>query len=826
MNDTNQKTEKLNGISIQKKLTIPVDGMSCASCVSTVEKTLKRLNGIYDIAVNFALQKADLSYNADEISLEEIANAVKSAGYNIPSKDIRFNIEGIHCASCVKRVEKSLLSLNGVLRADVNLHLAEAKVDYIKDLVSLEDLKRVVEHLGYTVVIPNTRTNTSNDEEHYQHYVRPLKFKLALSVTLTIPVLIISFSNMFNILTFFPKSLKWLILFMLTTPVIIFSGSQFFLGAWKSIKHLSADMNTLIAVGTGSAFLYSTLATFLPFLFPEKFQYVYFDTAAVIITLILFGRFLEAKAKGKTSQAIKRLMGLQPKTARIIVNGEEKDIAIANVQVGDLLLVRPGEKIPVDGIVQKGRSTVDESMFTGESIPVEKGPGDEVIGATINKNGSFKFTAVRVGDKTMFAQIIQIVKQAQSSKAPIQRLVDVIASYFVPVVIVIAVLTFVLWYIFGPSPQITYALMSFIAVLIIACPCALGLATPTSIMVGTGRGAEMGILIKNAEVLEAIHQLTAIVLDKTGTLSVGKPEVTDIMPLNGTNEEELLMMAASLEKVSEHPLGEAIVKFAEKRNIKLQEVNEFYAFTGQGVRGKIAKKDVIIGNIRIMQENGLPLGDINDHIDDLSNSGKTPVFISIDNNLTGIIAIADPIKPEAITTIKQLKQLGLKVIMITGDHYQIAKSVASKIGIDEFYAEVLPEEKLDYILELQNHGHKVGMVGDGINDAPALAKANIGFAMGTGTDIAMETGDVTLVQGKLLNIPTVIKLSKATIKNIKQNLFGSFIYNILGIPIAAGALFPIFGILLNPIIAAAAMSASSVTVVSNALRLRNFTAND
>ncbi len=826
MNDTNRKTEESNGVSIPKKLIIPVDGMSCASCVSTVEKALKKRNGIYDIAVNFALQNVELSYNADEISLEEIANTVKSVGYNIPSKDIRFNIEGMHCASCVKRVEKSLLSLNGVLRADVNLHLAEAKVDYIEDLVSLEDLKKVVEKVGYKVIIQDAGINMGNEVERHQHYIRQLKFKLALSVILTIPVLIISFSDMFNILTFFSKSLKWLLLFMLTTPIVIFSGSQFFLGAWKSIKHLSADMNTLIAVGTGSAFSYSTLATFLPFLFPEKFQFVYFDTAAVIITLILFGRFLEAKAKGKTSQAIKRLMGLQPKTARIIVNGKENDIPIANVQVGDLLLVRPGERIPVDGIVRKGRSTVDESMLTGESIPVEKGPGDEVIGATINKNGSFKFTAARVGDRTMFAQIIQLVKQAQSSKAPIQRLVDVIASYFVPVVIIIGVLTFVLWYIFGPPPQITYALMSFIAVLIIACPCALGLATPTSIMVGTGRGAELGILIKNAEVLEAIHQLTAIVLDKTGTLSVGKPEVTDIILLNRTNEEELLMMAASLEKVSEHPLGEAIVKLAEKRNIKLQEVDEFYALAGQGVRGKIGKKDVIIGNIRIMQENGLLLGDINDHIDELSNSGKTPVFISIDNNLTGIVAIADPIKSEAATAIKQLKQLGLTVIMITGDHYQIAKSVAEKIGIDEFYAEVLPEEKLDYILELQNRGHLVGMVGDGINDAPALAKANIGFAMGTGTDVAMETGDVTLVQGKLLSVPTAIELSKATIKNIKQNLFGSFIYNILGIPIAAGVLFPVFGILLNPIIAAAAMSASSVTVVSNALRLRNFTANE
>ncbi|MEJ2633959.1 MAG: heavy metal translocating P-type ATPase [Calditrichia bacterium] len=812
--------QKMTGAG--SKLDIPIEGMSCASCAVTVEKALKGVHGVKLAAVNFANHKATVEFDANEADSGGLVAAVRSAGYDIGGAETRLGIRGMSCAACVSRVEKAIKGLPGVLEANVNLGLEEARVVYVPELVDIDAMRKAVDASGYQAVALEEEQVEDVEKERREAAYKKLKRKFIFALSFSIPILIISLTEMLPFVSSLPQEVRWILLFLLTTPVLAFAGSHFFTGAWKSFRHRAADMNTLIAVGTGSAYLYSTAATFFPFLFPAGLRHVYFDTAAVIIALILMGRVLEARAKGKTSEAIKRLIGLQPKTARVIRKGEESDIPIKDVQVGDVIVVRPGEKIPVDGIVQEGRSTIDESMITGESIPVEKGQGDEVIGATINKTGSFTFFATRVGKNTMLAQIVKLVQDAQGSKAPIQRLADIIASYFVPIVISIAILTFMLWYDFGPLPHLTYALITFVTVLIIACPCALGLATPTSIMVGTGKGAEMGILIKNAEALETAHKLTAIVLDKTGTVSVGEPAVTDIMTFNGISEEKLLQLAATLERGSEHPLGEAIVKSAKEKNIELGSAEDFNAIPGLGVRGRVEGRDVLVGNLRFLQEKGIFTDGQVQTAGELAGLGKTPMYVAVDDKLSGILAVADPIKPDSAEAISRLKKLGLKVFMMTGDHRQTAEAIARQVGVDEVYAEVLPEQKSDYVKKLQQEGYIVGMVGDGINDAPALAQADVGIAIGTGTDIAMESSDITLIQGKLSAVPLAIQLSKATMRNIKQNLIGSFFYNSLGIPIAAGVLYPVFGILLSPIIASAAMAASSVTVVSNALRLRRF----
>jgi Cu+-exporting ATPase len=619
-----------------------------------------------------------------------------------------------------------------------------------------------------------------------------------------------------------PPTIRNFLLFVLTTPVLVFAGSQFFSGAWKLFKHFRADMNTLIAVGTGSAFLYSAAVTFFPFIFPAGLQHVYYDTAAMIIALILFGRMMESRAKKKTSDAIHHLMALQPKTARVVRNGKELEIPVSEVEVGDIVMVRPGEKIPVDGVVKSGRTSIDEAMITGESIPVEKNIDDMVIGGTINKTGSIEFVARKIGRDTVLAQIIRLVQEAQGSKAPIQRLADVIAGYFVPVVIVIALITLGIWLTIGPEPRTTHALIAFVTVLIIACPCALGLATPTSIMVGTGKGAENGILIRNAEALEIAHKLNAIILDKTGTISTGQTRVTNIMTNDGMEEDQLLKISASLEKGSEHPLGEAIVRAAEERNLKLLKIEDFEALPGKGIRGKLDNRSILLGNRNWFEENHFNLEKFDADLNRLANEGKTSILVAEEQKIQGIIAVADTIQKDSKQTIARLKKLGMKVFMLTGDNQRVARAVAEKVGVDEFYAEVRPEQKASYVKKLQKQGYRVGMVGDGINDAPALAQADVGIAMGSGTDIAMEASDITLVRGRLSSVPVAIELSQATMRNIKQNLFGSLFYNSLGIPIAAGILYPFLGILLNPIIAAAAMAASSVTVVSNALRLKRF----
>jgi Cu+-exporting ATPase len=615
---------------------------------------------------------------------------------------------------------------------------------------------------------------------------------------------------------------SYFFLWVLATPVQFVIGWQFYKGAWGALRHKSANMNTLIAVGTSAAYLYSVAATIFPRFFisgtlkPE----VYFDTSAMIIVLILFGKLLEARAKGRTSEAIKKLAGLQPKTARVLREGRETDVPIKEVGVGEVIVVRPGEKVPVDGVVLQGSSSVDESMITGESLPVRKKAGDEVIGATLNKTGSFQFQATKVGKETALSQIIQLVRDAQGKKAPIQRLADVIAGYFVQVVLAIALVTFVVWYLIGPQPRLTFALLNFVAVMIIACPCALGLATPTAIMVGTGKGAEYGILVKGGESLETAHKLDTIVFDKTGTLTEGEPRVTDIVTTSHFTEESVLQIAAGAEKASEHPLAEAVIQEAERRGMTLESPEHFEAIEGQGVEAEVEGQKILIGNASLMEERNVGVKDLERRAEELASEGKTPVFVAINGKAAGIIAIADVLKQNSIQAVERLSKLGLEVVMLTGDNRRTADAVARKSGIEKVISEVLPQDKVNAIKDLQAEGKRVAMVGDGINDAPALVQADVGIAIGSGTDVAMEAADITLIKGDLQGVVMAIELSRRTIRTIKQNLFWAFIYNMVGIPVAAGVLYPFLGILLNPIFAAVAMAFSSVSVVSNSLRLR------
>jgi Cu+-exporting ATPase len=645
-----------------------------------------------------------------------------------------------------------------------------------------------------------------------------------------LPAILFSYPDLWGLPAAFQKGTAllnyiWIGMGLLSLPVMFWSGSQFYTGAWVAFKNRSANMHTLIATGISAAWLYSMVAVLFPEIFPtEQLADVFFDVVFVVVALVVLGMALEIRAKGKSSEAIKKLIGLQAKTARVQRNGREIDIPIEEVVLDDIIIVRPGEKIPVDGEITDGSSTVDESMITGESIPVEKHTGDEVIGASINKTGSFKFKATKVGKDTALAQIIQMVEQAQSSKAPIQRTVDNVSGYFVPAVIILAIFSFVIWYVFGPTPQLIYALIVFVTVLVIACPCALGLATPISLMVGVGKGAENGILIRSGEALETAQKLDSIVLDKTGTITEGKPSLTDVITSNGFKEDEVLALSASVERSSEHPLAEAIVRGAEEKNITLNEPKEFNALPGHGVEANVNGRKVLLGNLKMMNKFSIQLNGLEEQSRRLADEGKTPMFVAIDNKAAGIIAVADIIKPDSKEAIAQLKKLGLEVVMITGDNSRTANAIAKQVGIDRVLSEVLPEDKAFNVQKLQNEGKKVAMVGDGINDAPALAQADIGLAIGTGTDVAIEASDITLIKGSLKGVVLAIQLSKATMKNIRENLFGAFFYNGLGIPIAAGLLYPFFGLLLSPLIAGAAMAFSSVTVVTNANRLRRFKA--
>jgi Cu+-exporting ATPase len=740
-------------------------------------------------------------------------------------------LRGMSCASCANNIEEAIRSVPGVEACSVNFGAEQATIQYNPQQTNLEEIQQAIEEAGYFAYPLQEQemmsAQTDAEQEARQAESRKLKRRLILGGVITIILVIGGLPMMTGVhMPWIPAWLHHpLFQLVLTAPIQFWSGESFYQGAWKAFKRHTATMDTLVALGTSAAFFYSLFPTFFPgfFLNQGLSPDVYYEISAVVITLILLGRLLENRAKGQTSEAIRKLMGLQAKTARVIRNGQEIDLPIAEVIEGDVILVRPGEKIPVDGEIIDGSSTIDEAMVTGESLPVKKQPGDEVIGATINKTGSFKFRATRVGKDTFLAQIVKLVQQAQGSKAPIQKLADQVTGWFVPVVIAIAIATFILWY--NLMGNVTMALITTVGVLIIACPCALGLATPTSIMVGTGKGAENGILIKGAESLEMGHKLQTIVLDKTGTITQGKPTVTDFVTVNGTangNELNLLRLTASVERNSEHPLAEAVVNYAQSQGLELTDAQDFEAIAGSGVQGYVSNQWVQIGTHRWMNELAIDTGALQQHWDRLEYLGKTVIWIAVNSKIQGIMGIADAVKPSSVNAIRTLQKMGLEVVMLTGDNRRTAEVIAREVGIKRVFAEVRPDQKTETVEKIQLEGKIVAMVGDGINDAPALAQADVGMAIGTGTDVAIAASDITLISGDLQGIVTAIQLSRATIRNIRQNLFFAFIYNVAGIPIAAGILFPIFGWLLSPIIAGAAMAFSSVSVVTNALRLRNF----
>ncbi len=805
----------------QQRIDLPVRGMHCAGCAANIEKNLAGLGGVAGANVNFATSRATVLYDPRLVRPTDFVSSIRDIGYDVGTVKTDIPVEGIVCASCVQKIEKSLLEVKGVTRAAVNLATSRASVEYLPSETNLGELKRAIEAAGYKVLeMPDAVEGKDIETILRRKEYRLLRARFIAGILLAVIIFLGSMPRWFPWL---PGVLNnFYLLWALATPVQFVIGWPFLRGAWRAFRHRNADMNTLVAVGTLAAYSYSVVATLFPSFFREAgiAPAVYFDTSAFIIALILFGRLLEARAKGQTSEAIRKLAGLKPQTARVIRNGEEQDIPADAVQVGDIIIVRPGERIPTDGVVEDGRSGVDESMITGESMPVHKGPGDEVIGATLNKTGSFRFRATKIGKDTALAQIIKLVQDAQGSKAPIQRLADVIAGYFVPVVVSIAVVTFVVWFDFGPRPPLTFALLNFVAVLIIACPCALGLATPTAVMVGTGRGAENGILIKGGESLETIHKVDTVIFDKTGTLTKGEPELTDIITLPAVAEDDLLRLAAAAERLSEHPLGQAVVEAAARRSLSLPQAVDFLAIEGQGVEAKVEGTSVVLGNGRLMNDRGVELSGLEEKVAELADEGKTIIYAAVDGKPAGLMAVADTLKDHSVEAVVQLKKLGLDVIMLTGDQRKTAEAIGRMAGIDRVIPEVLPEHKVGEIRGLQKAGKRVAMVGDGINDAPALAQADVGIAIGTGTDVAMEASDITLIREDLRSVVAAIVLSKKTIRVIKQNLFWAFFYNVVGIPVAAGLLFPFFGLLLDPIIAAAAMAFSSVSVVSNSLRLR------
>jgi P-type Cu+ transporter len=810
---------------------IHVQGMSCAACVRRVENGIKEIEGVSEAVVNLATSKATVEFDPERVNQDTIREKIEDIGYEVvdltPARQrgeekTTLLVGGMTCAACVRRVEMALKSIPGIEDASVNLASSKATVVHPQRAIDVAKLKEVLEEAGYEYLGLHEEALEDPVEASRRKEIKDLKLKLIVGGILNIPIMMGSMPHWFPFLHAIPQQLMLYSLLIMTTPVVFWVGNRFISGAIKVTRHKTADMNTLVAIGALSAYLYSALATFWPQVFAGAGLdvHVYYDGAAMIVTLVLLGRFLEIKARGRTSEAIKKLMNLAPKTARVIRNGEEMDIPIEDVVEGDLILVRPGGRIPTDGMVESGASSVDESMLTGESLPVAKEAGSEVFAGTINQTGSFTFKATKVGAQTALAQIIHLVEEAQGSKAPIQRFADKVASIFVPVVIVIAMLTFVIWYFLVPEPIFSRALLNFVSVLIISCPCAMGLATPTAVMVGTGLGAENGILIKGGESLEKAYKLSTIVFDKTGTLTKGKPEVTDIETLPSIPRDQFLQMVVSIEAVSEHPLAAAIVTKGRDEGVNPATVEEFESFTGLGAQGVVEGRRVLLGNQRLFKDRGIDFGDLGKKADELGASGKTCVYIAVEDELVGIIALADALKESARDTVSQLQEMGLTVAMITGDRKETAHAIAAELGIERIMAEVLPGDKAGEIQRLQGEGETVAMVGDGINDAPALAASDVGIAIGAGTDVAVEASDITLIKEDLRLVVSAVRLSSVTMRVIKQNLFWAFFYNTLGIPVAAGILYPFFGILLNPMFAAAAMALSSVSVVSNALRLK------
>lgn len=798
-----------------KHVVLPITGMTCANCVASVERNIKKEKGINTAIVNLSSERATVDFDPTQVKLPMILQRVEKAGYGIATGEADLYIQGMSDDNDARRLDKVFSDLEGVISSHINFSNERAKVTYIPTIVSQQDLRKLVKQAGFVAIESGDSAVDAEAEAREAEIKYQLKM-LIIGLVFTIPLFVLSMGTDFGLIKIDMHNnwFKWL-MFALATPVQFYVGRQFYIGAYKSLRNGSANMDVLVAMGTSAAYFYS-----LPIVLGLLEGHVYFETAAVIITLIKLGKYLEAKAKGRTSEAIKKLMNLRATTARVIRDGKEMEVPTDEVITGDLVLVRPGEKIPVDGVVVEGRTTIDESMLTGESMPVDKKPGDSVIGATLNKVGMIRFEATKVGKETALAQIIKLVEEAQGSKAPIQKLVDHISSIFVPVVITIAVVTFLVWFFIVPEaanseiPQFTRALIKMIAVLVIACPCAMGLATPTAVMVGTGLGAEQGILFKSSEALERAGKLNVVVLDKTGTITRGQPAVTDLKVVNYSDgEDELLRLAASVEKGSEHPLGEAILTEANQRGLALSDPQAFQAQVGSGVVAEVDGRNVAVGNLRMAKEMGWQVDAIQNEIQQLQNEAKTVMLVAIDNSIHGIIAVADMIKSGSKEAIDALKEMKLKTVMITGDNQQTAKAVAHHVQIDQVIAEVLPADKSDQVKQLQNDGSVVAMVGDGINDAPALAQADVGMAIGTGTDVAMASAPLVLMGGDLSGVPKAIRLSRLTLKTIKQNLFWAFFYNVLLIPAAAMGY-------LNPMLAAGAMAFSSVFVVTNSLRLR------
>jgi Cu+-exporting ATPase len=785
--------------------------MTCINCANTIEKALSKLNGVTQATVNLAAEKAIIDYNPDTVDQKTIEQTITTAGYKVIHEKINLQVGGMTCVNCAKTIEKALNSREGVYNATVVFAAEKVAVEYNPDQISLPAIKKVIQDVGYTVIEPKPQEGA--EDKARKRHIQRLKLLLTASIGLTIPIIALMW------LSPLPMEQTNILMFLLATPVQFVVGWTFYVGTYKGLKNKTANMDTLIAMGTSTAYFYSTVVTFIPELFPNAA--VFFDTATMIMTFILLGKLLDAIAKGRTSEAIRKIMGLQAKVARIIRNSQEMEVPIEEVIVGDIVMVRPGEKIPVDGTIIEGYSGVDEKVITGESIPVEKKVGDQVVGATINKTGMLKFRATKVGKDTVLAQIINLVEEALTSKAPVQRIADVAAGYFVPVIIITASLSALAWY-FIVGESFIFALTVFIAVVVVACPCALGLATPTAIMVGVGKGAENGILIKSGEALEAAHKLKTVVFDKTGTLTKGEPEVTDIYPNKAFSEEQLLQLAAIAEKNSEHPLGEAILKKAKERDLKVEDPELFNALPGYGVEVTYRNGTILLGNRKLMEANNLEINNLEAKMTKLEESGKTVMLIAVNGQIAGLIAVADTLKNNSAEAVAKLKEMGLEVIMISGDNQRTANAIASQIGVSRVFAEVLPSEKASEIKRLQAENKVVAMVGDGINDAPALAQANIGIAVGSGTDVAMETGDIVLIKNDLRDVIIAIQLSRATMRKIRQNLFWAFFYNVALIPLAAGAFYPILHVLFNPVYAAAAMASSSVTVVTNASLLRRF----
>jgi Cu+-exporting ATPase len=808
-------------------LEIPILGLKKGSQASALKKALLAVNGVRTATVNAASGIALVEYDPQAVTLPVLIAAVKSAGGRVGGAQTRIGIENLRCASCVQFIENELKATPGVLNASVNVATQEATVDYLPEKTTLANLNTAIETWGYKPRPAISDESVDKQDQAHEREYRRLMNKFWFAAAISIPVMATAYYQFIpglSGLSMGTLRLLWGLTALLTLPVMFWSGSDFFIGAWTAFTHRSANMNTLISLGTGAAWLYSTAAILFPAVFPEGTSEPFYDVVAVVIALVMLGQALELRAKGQSSAAIKKLLGLQAKTACVIRDGQEMDLPIEEVLVGDVIQVRPGEKVPVDGLIVEGSSAVDESMLTGESLPVSKKAGDEVIGATLNKTGAFKFRATKVGKDTALAQIVKMVQDAQNSKAPIARLADTISGYFVPVVMILAVWTFVIWFNFGPQPQLVYALVTSVTVLIIACPCALGLATPMSLMVGIGKGAENGILIRSGEALQTSRAIQTVVLDKTGTITKGKPELTDIVMSDPSpvSSDELVRLAASVEKVSEHPLAQAIVEGAQARKLELAEVANFEAIPGHGVSAKVEGRSLLIGNLKLMNRENIALGTLEEQSKSLADDGKTPMYIAIDQKAAGIIAVADTIKEDSAEAIAVLQKMGIEVVMITGDNRRTAEAIARKVGVKRVLAEVLPEDKAHNVHLLQAEGKKVAMVGDGINDAPALVQADVGLAIGTGTDVAIEAADITLIKGSLKGVVTAIEVSRATMTNIYQNLVGAFFYNVLGVPVAMGVLFPFFGLLLSPLIAGAAMAFSSVTVVTNANRLRSF----